>query len=130
MKKLILVLSLISMMGCGTVGYQITKRTGDEKFRGEAYWNVIELDLNNIWFKKVDSNGNEIQTKWRWQYCQYRLDIRSACQHPAGCLWHQQSGACSTDQTTGRRTGQSGNSGKCNCPRPGGYGNGQKSPRT
>jgi len=64
MKK-ILVCLLFLLNGCGTVGYRISKRTGDEKFKGEVFWNIIEIHLNRLWIKEVDGEGNEIKRKFR-----------------------------------------------------------------
>jgi len=64
--KSILLAVLFFLSGCGTVGYRIAKRTGEDNFRGEVYWNVVELDLDSFWIKKVDSNGKEVKPKLRW----------------------------------------------------------------
>lgn len=64
MKKLLFV-GLIFVMGCGTVGYTVSKRTGEQDFTGEVYWKVIEFSFNEIWLKEVDSSGREIQVEIR-----------------------------------------------------------------
>ena len=65
MKKMFLLLGFVFLSGCGTVGYTISKRTGDDHFKGEVYWKIVEINLNRLWLKEVDSNGKETKIEYR-----------------------------------------------------------------
>ena len=52
MKKIIVLLLLIMLMGCGTMGYRVSKRTGDNgEYKGEIYYDIAIINFDKFWKK-------------------------------------------------------------------------------